>query len=284
MPAMLSRVGARSTKLTMRSDLPPAAYSVRREVLPLLRKIDDHRNVQAGVARPAFAARHAAAVVAVVEDDGVAGEARLFDFLQAPARVGIGLADLVVILRPVLAHLRRVRMIGGDANVPGLGDLPVRTRADLALVALGGIEDGEERLAGRALVPMGLVGGLIPDFARLAQVVILLAVVRAVVAGLAQELRIHPGAGGHGNHGAHVQSAGARGIHAGDDRRAGRSADRGDGPGAIEDHAFRGQAIDVRRAGQLVAIAAHFRAMVLAGDPENIRMRLGRERRLTNAD
>ena len=109
----------------------------RREMLPLLREVDDHGNLQAGVAGPALAARHPRAVVGVVEDNRVIREAGVGEFLQVATRVGVHLGDLVVVLRPVLPHLRRVRMIGGHADLGRVLNGDVWSRANLALVALG---------------------------------------------------------------------------------------------------------------------------------------------------
>jgi hypothetical protein len=63
-----------------------------REVAPFLREVDDERNVETGVGRPAFAAGHAAAVIAVVENNGVLGEAGRGQFRRrAPASASASL-------------------------------------------------------------------------------------------------------------------------------------------------------------------------------------------------
>jgi hypothetical protein len=62
--------------------LHTGAVFLGREVFPVRREIDDHRHLEAGVAGPALVARHAAAVVGVVENDGVIGETCFFEFLE----------------------------------------------------------------------------------------------------------------------------------------------------------------------------------------------------------
>ena len=235
-------------------------------------EIDDEGDVQSGVGGPAFAAGHTGAVVGVVEDDGVVGEAGFFDFFEALASVGVGFADFVVVLGPVLADFGGVGVVGGDADVFGFGDLGVRAGADLAFVAFGGIEDGEEGLVFGAVFPGGVAGRGVPEFGGLAEVVVGFAVVGAVVAGLAEEFGVHLGAFRHGDHGAHVDAAGAGRVEAGDDGGAGRGADWGDRPGFFEEHAFGGEGVDVRGAGDFVSVTAHGGAVVFAGEPEDVRL------------
>ena len=162
-------------------------------------------------------------------------------------------------------------MVGGHADLGGVVNGLVRTRANLAFVALGGVEDGEERLAGAAVLVVGLAAGLVPDLAGFGEVVVLLGVVRAVVAGLAEELRIHLEAAGQRHHGAHVLGTGGRRIQAADQRGAGGRADGGTRPGEAVAQATRGEGVHVRRSCVFVAIAAHLRTMVLAGNPEDVR-------------
>ena len=128
----------------------------RGEVPPLLREVNDHGDVQAGVGGPTLAAGHTAAVVAVVKDDRVLGEAGGGEFFEAGPGVGVGSGDLVIVLRPILADLGQIRMVGGDPHLRRIGDGVVRPGANLALVAFFGIEHGEERLAGGTIFPMRL--------------------------------------------------------------------------------------------------------------------------------
>ena len=241
-------------------------------MVPLLWEINHHRHVQPGVARPALAAGHAAAVVAIVEDDGIVCQPGFGEFLQPLARIRIRLTDLVIILRPILPHFGRIGVIGRYTNVLGLGDLSVGPGANLALVAFGGVEDGEERLACSPLFPMRLVGRFIPHLALLAHVVVGLAVVGAVVACLPQKLRIHLRASGHRHHRAHVQATCAGGIQARDDGGAGRRTHRSHRPSLFENHAFSRQRVHIRRAGQLVPVTPHLWTMILTGEPEDVRL------------
>ena len=98
-----------------------------------------------------------------------------------------------------------------------VGNLGVRSRSNLALMAFDRIEDGKEGLSIGAIFPMRSVRCIVPDFGWFSQVVIGLAVVGTVVADLAQELRDHLCSGGHRYHRTHVQSAGTRWVHAGYD-------------------------------------------------------------------
>ena len=238
---------------------------------------DDEGDVQSGVGGPAFAAGHAGAVVGVVEDDGVCGEAGFFEFFEALASVGVGFADFVVVLGPVLADFGGIGVVGGDADVFGFGDLCVRAGADLAFVAFGGVEDGEEGLVFRAVFPGGVAGRGVPEFGGLAEVVVGFAVVGAVVAGFAEEFGVHFGAVRHGDHGAHVEAAATGGVNAGDDGGAGGGADGSDGPGFFEEHAFGGEGVDVGGAGDFVSVAAHGGAVVFAGEPEDVGLICGGE-------
>ena len=250
--------------------LHACAIFLRREVLPLGREIDDHGHLQAGVAGPALVARHAAAVIGVVEDDRVRRQTSGFEFLQACACGGIGECDLIIILRPVLAHFGRVGMVGRDADFGRIMNGHMRAFAELAFMAAHLVEDGEEGLAVLAVHPMRLAGGYVPHALGLFQVVVLFAVVRAVVARFAEELRIHLRALWHGHHAAHVLTAGGWRVHARDDGGACCGAHRCAGPCVFEEHAFRRQSIDVWRIGKRVAVAAHVRPMVLAGEPEDV--------------
>ena len=242
----------------------------RGEVPPLLREVDDHGDVQAGVGGPAFAAGHAAAVVAVVKDDRILGEAGGGEFFEADPGVGVGGGDLVVILRPILANLGEIGVVGGDAHLRRIGDGVVRPGANLALVAFLGIEHGEERLAGGTIFPVRLFGGNVPRLGGFGDVVILLGVVGGVVAGLAKVVRIELRAVGERHHGAHVNCAGTLAVEAGGDGGAGGSADGVVGPSLFEDHALCGEGIDVGRAGVGVAVATHLGSVVFAREPENV--------------
>ena len=59
-------------------------------------------------------------------------------------------------------------------------------------------------------------------------------------------------------------------IHAGHERRAARRTGRGGGEDARVAHAFRGQPVEVRRADELLAVAAEVELDVLADEPEDV--------------
>ena len=126
----------------------------RCQLLPFLGKINDQRHLQTGIARPAFAAWHPAAMVGVIEDDGVVRQTSVRELAEMSARIGIRLTHFVVILGPVLTHFRRVGVIGGNANVRGLRNPCVGTGANLAFVTPGGVKDGKEGLVLRAVLPV----------------------------------------------------------------------------------------------------------------------------------
>ena len=189
MPARLRIVGARSTNATRRSVLPPGCVFLGRELPPFFGNRNDHWHVQAGVVRRAFAAGHAGAVVAEVEDDRVVGQAVGFQLAEDLPRLAVHFGELVVVLRPVAADFGRVRVVCGHANLSRIVHGSVRPQADLAFVRGGEIEHCEKRLAIAPPAPVGTVARFVPHATIRLHVVIFFRVVRAVVAGLAQVLR-----------------------------------------------------------------------------------------------
>ena len=212
-------------------------------------------------------------MVAVVENDRVIGEPGIDDLLERPADQLVHHGDAVVILRPVLAHLGCVRVIGRDANLGRVVNLVFRGDPvpNLAFVTDRVVENGEERLALRPVAPVGIAAAGVPDLALLPQIVILLRVVGAVVAQLTQVCRVHFKALRQAGHAAHVLGAGRGRVDAGDDRRARRCADRGGRAGIGVAQTALGQAIDVGGGGVCVAVAAKVHTIVLAGNPEDVR-------------
>ena len=251
-----------------------ARFVVRGRQVPVLPgDRDDERHVQAGLERGALAPRQAGSVVAPVEDDRVVGQSRRLDLDQALSDERVHLGQLVVVLRPVLADLGRVRVVGRHADAGRVVDLRVRPAPDLALVGHGEVEDGEERRPLRPVPPVRLAGRLVPDrspAAGLLEVVVLLRVVRHVIARLAQDLREEAEAVRQPGTAAHVLGAGGRGVEAADDRRAGRRADRNGRPNVAVDQAACGEAVQVGGGGVLVAVGAELGSVVLAGDPEDV--------------
>ena len=245
------------------------------EVFEFFGNVHKERHVETGVRGPAFAARHAGAVVGPVENNGIVGEAIGGELREDSAGVGIGGGDAVVVKRPIAADLGCVGMIGGDADLGGVvSRLSVGTEFDdLALVTLRGVEDGEERFAGGAIFPVGGVGRGVPDGGSFREVVVLLHVVAGVVTGLAEELRKHFLTGGIGDHAAHVVATGRRAVEAGDDRGARGRADGRNGPGVGVAQGTRSEFIEVRRGRIGIAVGTHLRAVVLAGNPEDVGLR-----------
>ena len=245
------------------------------EVFEFFRDVHEEGHVETGVRGPTFAAGHAGPVIGPVENDRVIGEPVGGELGEDGAGVGIGGGDAVVVERPVAADFGRVRVIGGDANLGGIVDGFALGAEfdDLALVALGGVEDGEERFAGGAVFPVGLGGRGVPDGGSFRKVVVLLGVVGGVVAGLAEELREHLLTGWISDHAAHVIAARGWAVEAGDDRGARGRADGRDGPSVGIAEGARRELVDMGRGRVGVAVAAQLRAVVLAGDPEDVGLR-----------
>ena len=154
MAARLRTVGAKSTKLTRRSDFAPGVIVGRSKVLELLRNVDDQRHLQSRVTRPALAARHARSVVGEVEDDRVVGEAGSRQLFQVFARVGIGRGHPIIVLGPVPASLGSVGMVRRDPDPGRIMNRPVRANANLALVAPRRVKHREKRLTPPAILPV----------------------------------------------------------------------------------------------------------------------------------
>jgi hypothetical protein len=147
------------------------------------------------------------------------------------------------------------------------------------------IEDREERLALRAVLPMRLAAAGVPRRPQIhLHVVIGLGVVRAVIAGAAKVLRIGPDRIGQRHLRPHVFGAQRRRPHAGDQHGASRRADRRGRPGVGVAHAAGRQFIEMRRDGIVVTIAAQVRPVVLAGDPEHVRAACGLVCRTTRGE
>ncbi len=142
------------------------------------------------------------------------------------------------------------------------------------------IEDTEEGLVGiGAFFPGGLIVGFVPgglDFDW--RIVIGLGAVGGIISGLAKQFREADHPGRNFALGAHVlgRAAGDR-ISTGDEREARGGANRPREATFVE-HAFVGQSVERGSVSQLVAVTTKETVIVLADDPENIRMlRCGRE-------
>ena len=250
----------------------PRARLGRCEVRPLLGEPDDQRHARPGIMEIALAARQRAAVVAVGEHDGVVGESLVLQFRQQLADLLIQQRQLVVVVGPVAADVGRVGMVGRQGDLfrrHAEGSL-ARLGRDLAFVAGGEVEYGEERLAGRPVLEMRPVAALVPRLARMGDVVVGLGVVRAVVTRRAEVFRVEFELGRDRHAAAVVVDAQRRGVHARDQRRPRAGTDRSVGKGVAVTHALRRQPVEVRRVRQRVTVTAQVRAVVLTGDPQDV--------------
>ena len=123
----------------------------------------------------------------------------------------------------------------------------------------------------RTVAPVRLVRRLVPDPARLLDVVVLLRVVRRVVAGRAQQLREHRHPVRQAHPAPHVVRPEGRRIHPGDDCGAGGRAHRCVRPRVQVDAAALGQSIQIRRVGVRVTVGPQGRPVVLAAQPQDVR-------------
>ena len=85
-------------------------------------------------------------MIAVVKNDGVVFQSGILQFLELRPDLDVHLGDLVMVLGPILAHLRMIGVIGGDTHFGRIVDLRVRAFADSAFVTGREVEDSEERL------------------------------------------------------------------------------------------------------------------------------------------
>ena len=216
-------------------------------MLPFLRHIQDERHVEATVVRPPFAARHAGAVVAVVKDDRVFRQTGLGQLLEISPGAFVHHGDAIVVLRPILAHFGRVRMIRRHAYLFGImnGKLRINLVSDLAFVANGMIEDRKKRLIAGAVFPMRLAATLIPHLPFLAEIVVFLGIVGAVIPGLTQVIGVHLESRRQTGIAAHVLGARARRIQSADQGGTSRRAHRRSGPAIQIKHPLRRQRIQV---------------------------------------
>ena len=181
-------------------------------------------------------------------------------------------------MSPVLAHLGRVRVISGQWRFGRIVHCLMRPLPHLAFVSVGEIENGKEGLSCGAVCPMGLAAGVVPDDSGFLEVIVLLVVVCAVVAGLPKVLRVHQEAGRKLRHAPHVFRARAGGIKARDERRASRSTYGCIGPAIRVNGSFGGQCIEPRRIRVTVPVASKLWSGVLAGEPQDIGTRNGLRR------
>ena len=254
----------------------------------------DQRHAEPRVEARPLAPRQADAVIAEEHHDGVFAQAGLLELPQPLADPAIHGGDVVVGPRDRLAHLGRVGIEGGQRH--GVATHHLRAAAGLgkrlAFVGALVVEDREKRPVGRTVSPVGAVTRLVPHGHRLFELVVLLRVVGAGIAGRPQllgkatdERRRHSlvarnvavGVGvaggriGAGGVVPHVHRADAGAEHARDQRRAGRGADRRRGEGVVVHDALPGEPVEVGRGHGAIAVGSDPRAHVLDGEPHDVR-------------
>jgi hypothetical protein len=137
------------------------------------------------------------------------------------------------------------------------------------------VEHREERLAGASAAPVRCGRTFVPTDADelrfVAQIVIGLHVVRAVVTRGAQVTRKRAELCRHGELGPQSLGAERGSIHSGDQAGARGRADGRGGEGAGEAHRLGGEGIEPRRARLRIAIATELRTHVLGRQPQNVR-------------
>ena len=194
----------------------------------------------------------------------------------------------VVIPRLRVAHDRRVGEVGLKRHVIGgcLGRCLhlLERKMQTALMRVGKRLNVEKRHGlVRPVAPRGLVGGHVPSLLHVhLEIVIGLGVVRGVVALLAQHLRPRLHAGGQGGQCgfAVVLKSNPRRVHRRGQGCARHGANRRGGEGVIKREPLGGQALDVGRDAQLVAVEAEVVHRVILGDDEDKVWPLGRFGRL----
>ena len=161
-------------------------------------------------------------------------------------------------------------MISRDANSCGIVNRGMRADSQFTFMADRMIKDREEGGSLGAIFPVSFTVRLIPDFARLDQVVIFLAVIGAVVACFSKILRIHFDPRGHRQITSHMLCPQTCRIHASNNRCSRRSTNRRIRPAVLVLHADFCQRIDMRRRCIFVAITTKFRPIIFTGNPQNI--------------
>ncbi len=253
----------------------PAARLGGRQVLPLLRKPHNERHTGAGIEQVALAAGQHAAVVAVVENDGIVRHAALLQLLDPPADLLIYLLNAVVVLRHVLPDFGQIGMIRRHVDFARIVPQIVVVLEQHALVGGAVVEHREERLPFLAVLVVGLPAGLVPgvlprarDFFR---IVIGLGIVGAVVSrGAHQQGEVFCKVG-NVVAAPHMQRAQTAGVHTRDYRAPGRRTHRRVRESIFVKHALGGHLVQVWRGGHLIAVAPQPGAGILADHPQDVR-------------
>ena len=232
-------------------------------------------------------------MVAEKDHDGVLKQPGLFQFSELLAHPGVHRGNVVVGAGNGVADVGRVgvegrqrHILGGNHLRPSLG-----LRKGLALVGATVIEHRKEGLALRPVFPVSFATRLIPDGDWFLELVVLLGIVGAVVAGgakvfgeAADKSRRQALVAGNVLVGCwilgdgclarvavpHLHGADAGAEHAGDQRRAGRGTDRRSGECVVVDDPLAGEPVEGGSRHGGVAIGADPRAHILDRKPEDI--------------
>ena len=252
---------------------------------------DDERDAGARVLHRTLVARHAAAVVAGQDDDGVLFEVVGLQPVEDAAEGIVHRRDEFMVMRDLAADDRGVGIEGREFDLGGiaavgrlkgggiLGVLLI-VGAHLALVADRVVEVSEERFLGLGGQRAGRTAGRVDP---------VLAIVREVLFGHALEVGLtgphHVITGGLkflgervgwiDDHRTHVLGAILERILAGDHAAARGGADAGVGEGPGEARAFLGEAIHVGRDRVLAAVGASVWAHVFTDHHHDVGASLG---------
>ena len=242
---------------------------------------DDERHSGAGIVNPAFGARQSAAMVAPEQYNGRIGQPVVFQLFQRVPHHVIHGGNVVIQTRPVLAHHRRVRIVGRQRRLGGVMHLVGRQprnvlpidvlwRTHLAFVTYQVIEHRKERHPLRTIPPMRLVAYLIPGRKGRGEVIVRLRVVGAVIARRPQVFRKAPHLRRRYTLAAHVLRPDSGRIHRRNNRRTTRRANPIRRKSMGIPQSLRGQPINVRRPGIRIAVTAKVRARILTTHPEDV--------------
>ena len=246
------------------------------------RPAHDHGRVNPRIIKMPFAPRHRT-MITPVHHDRVVSQAILFELFEQLSHHLVTEGNVVVVLRDTLSDPRRIREVGRYLDRVRVGDrLESRLRfhhdgprahflPHARLVGIFGVEDGEKRHRWVwTVAPVRTAGTVIPGGKRQGELIVRLDVIRAVVAFSSEILTqtldevwdggivlIFPdGSGGPRLADPHVMGANTGGIHPRNHTRPRGGAYRRRGERVGVNAAFRGQPVDIRRSGYVVAIAA----------------------------
>ena len=238
----------------------------------------------AGIVEPAFGAGQAVAVIAPEKDDGVVGQAVLFQLAQNFSGLRVEAGNVVVVFGQLAADVRRIRVVGGQCERSGVCRR-LLAWLDPALTLMGDpeIEYGKERLAllPKRAAPVRAPLVLVPDGDGVADLVVGLDVVRREIPGGPKIFReglyvrrrrgvIRRGKARRIVRGAHMMPSPTVLMHACDDGRPARRAHAGGRKRLQIPGPLGGEAVQVGRVRCGVAVGAEPQADVFGGNPDDI--------------